>query len=132
MLPFPAGWNVLRVLLGGQSTQLLYVSRSQVNAQIPYGLLGSNVLELEGPNGTMTKQVSISETAPAVFLVIHHDRRLPAILHAPGGLVTTESPAAGGEALSIYLIRPWGGVARASGGFCGTFGHLVQPTPRHG
>ena len=124
--PFPSRLSGLRVLLGEQGTPLLYVSRSQVNAQIPYGLLGGTVLALEGPNGTMTQQVTISETAPAVFQVTHRDHTLPAIVHADGSLVRPEFPAVGGEALSLYLTGLGAVSPSLPAGFVAPYGILYS------
>jgi uncharacterized protein (TIGR03437 family) len=97
----------VRVTLDGQRLPLSYVSPTQINTQLPYGAFGSTVLRVSTPNGSADAILSLSDTAPAVFLV----NGRPAATHADGTLVSPESPAVPGEVISIYVT----GLGRVSG-----------------
>lgn len=102
-LPLP--FDLLRTSLtvGGRRMPLLYVSPTQINAQLPFDAQGQATLRITTPNGSAETSVNISEAAPAIFSVLTEFGRLAAVLHANGALVTSASPAEAGEFLAVYL-----------------------------
>ncbi len=58
------------VLVGGSPTPLLYVSPSQINAQLPYGLSGNTAIQVKTAAGTSnTDTISVAARAPKIFTV---------------------------------------------------------------
>jgi len=82
---------------------LMFVSPQQINAQLPSGLSAGNyTLEIQNsgqPNisGTFT----VARNAPGLFFQTINSVNYATALHADGSLVTTASPAAAGETISL-------------------------------
>lgn len=100
--PLPTELSGAFLVLNGRRLPLLYVSGTQINAQLPFDA-GSGTLTVTSPNGSFSTSVNISAAAPAIFTTATEAGSLPTVLHGNGQLVTTSSPAQAGEALSIYL-----------------------------
>ncbi len=96
--PLPTQMFGTTVTLNNVPLPLLYVSPNQINAQLPFALLGEATLRVSNPNGASEARVSIFQAAPGIFSVAPN----PAILHASGTLVSAASPAQPGEMVSIY------------------------------
>lgn len=101
--PLPTMLAGTEVTFEGTRLPLLFVSRSQINAQLPFGAVGRGVLRVSNPNGGSQSTIVISETAPAILTLGLETGRYPAVLHQDGTLCTEVSPAHPGEALSVYL-----------------------------
>ena len=85
---------------------LFFVSREQVNVQIPFGLTGERATIRVTKAGAITGEVSVplAPTSPGVFSFIQQQSLFAAIVtHADGTLVTIEQPAAPGETVVIYV-----------------------------
>jgi len=93
----------VQVKLNGRPLPLLFVGRTQVNSQLPYGTVGTAQVELSGPNGSSAATVEIRRAAPAIFHVRRGPDIYPALLHVDGRLVSKEQPASPGEWLSLYM-----------------------------
>lgn len=68
------------VLFGGLAAPLLYVSSTQINAVVPYGVDGQESAEMEvRSNGAavMTERVLLKGAAPAIFLPIFNQDYSP-------------------------------------------------------
>ena len=102
-VPLPLLLGEVSITVGGQPVPLMYVSRTQINAQLPFGVTGAATLRLQGPNGTAEVPVQVEAVAPAIFQVSVAGETVPAVLHANGRLVTSQEPAGAGEWLSLYL-----------------------------
>jgi uncharacterized protein (TIGR03437 family) len=102
-VPLPQLLGDVSITVGGQPVPLMYISRTQINAQLPFGVTGAVTLRLQGPNGTAEVPVYVAEVAPAIFQVSVAGETVPAVLHDNGRLVTSEDPAVAGEWLSLYL-----------------------------
>ncbi len=82
---------------------LMFVSQGQINAQLPSSLTpGNYTLEIENagqPNisGTFT----VARNAPGLFFQTINSVNYAMALHADGSMVTTASPAAAGETISL-------------------------------
>ncbi len=103
-VPLPTSISGVSVTLDGQRLPLLYISPTQVNAQLPFDVAASALLRVTTPNGSSEVSVSLSEVAPALF---------PAgsVAHADGTPVSTGAPAKPGEFLLVFLT----GLGRVNG-----------------
>jgi len=102
-LPYPTRLGGVQVDYGNPHLPLLYVSRTQINAQLSFGPAFAQTLRVITPAGEVSVPLQWRETAPAVFLVTAQSAQLPAITHLNGSLVSFQSPAKPGEWLSLYL-----------------------------
>jgi uncharacterized protein (TIGR03437 family) len=82
---------------------LLFVSPQQINAQIPYGLPdGSYTLEVQNVGQTeISGPLTVARNAPGLFSNTIGSTAYAMAFHADGSLVSTSSPAAGGETISM-------------------------------
>jgi len=110
--PLPTNLFGLTVTLNQLPLPLLYVSATQVNAQIPFDFTGSGSLQVLTPNGSTTVNVTVSNVAPAIFAIPFGQSFLPAATHASGVIVSASVPAQPGEFISIYMT----GLGRVNGG----------------
>ena len=92
------------VHIGGAPVPLLFVSRLQINAQLPAELApGEHTLTVRTAAGEGSTRIRIDGFAPSVFRVGYRGTSLPAVLHTDGSLVAPEAPGVPGEWLSIFL-----------------------------
>ncbi len=101
--PLPTELGGSEVTLNGVKLPLLFVSRGQINAQLPFDVLGAATLRVSTPNGGSQTVLTVLDTAPAILTLNYPNGAFPAVLHQDGTLVTDFSPARSGEALSVYL-----------------------------
>jgi len=94
-LPLPTQLSGVSLTLNGQRLPLFYVSATQINAQLPFGVIGSATMRLTSANGSVEVPVRISELAPAVFA--------GGVLRLNGTRVSAAAPAQQGEWISVYL-----------------------------
>ncbi len=107
-LPLPTGLSGASVTLNGRPVPLVYVSGTQINAQLPYDVQGYATLVVATPNGTAVVPVTVSEVAPAIFYTAGVQ---PAVVHANGALVSAAAPGETGEWITVYLT----GLGRLNG-----------------
>ena len=102
-LPLPGvlGGTVAR--WNGTPLPLLFVSRHQVNLQLPFVAPAEGVLRLESPYGVTESRLRLRDAAPAIFHLVTETGRWPAITRAGGALVTAADPARAGEWVTVYL-----------------------------
>lgn len=99
-LPLPPSLGGTQVTLNGRRVPLLFVSRSQINTQLPFDVVpGPATLRVTTANGFAETTVEIRPAAPGIFMAGSE----PAVLHQNGRLVTASSPAVPGEFVSIYM-----------------------------
>jgi len=89
--------------LNGRPLPLLYVSGSQINAQIPFDIQGPATLRVATQNGTAYASVVVGEVAPAIFTAPIDGGLSPVVFHANGSRVSAKSPAFAGEQVIIHL-----------------------------
>ncbi len=104
-LPLPAQLSNTQVFIAGQSVPLFYVSRTQINALVPFGINPNTRQQILVQNEATYSQpvsVDVGPAQPASFLsggnVIAQAYRGS----APPFLVTTASPTQAGDVLVIY------------------------------
>lgn len=78
---------------------LWFVSPSQINAQLPFGLSARVEVRVRGAS----QSVAISPRAPRFFTVTMDGIGEPLLFHANYTLVSAQSPAAPGEAVIAYV-----------------------------
>ena len=103
-LPTVIGDSCLTV--NGAPTHLLFVSPTQVNAELPAQASGNVALVMHTPGGVSnTFFLTVATAAPAVFLTtIDGVGNVPAIVRWNNGLVVTATnPVHRGDTLTIYL-----------------------------
>ncbi len=99
------------VTFNGIAAPLLYVSTTQINAQVPYEVAGQktvNVVVTHNLRASPAFSVPLADTSPAIFTVTQNGNGQGAILNSNiqnPSLVTpnsVENPAAKGSGISIY------------------------------
>ncbi|OFV97820.1 MAG: hypothetical protein A3H28_10815 [Acidobacteria bacterium RIFCSPLOWO2_02_FULL_61_28] len=106
--PLPTELGGVRVKFNGIPAPLFFVSRTQINVQIPFELPGYSAsvqVEKTTPQGTIVSAaapVALSTGAPGVFTVSGDGQGPGVIVHADFSPVTAESPALPGEPLIAY------------------------------
>ncbi len=110
-LPLPVELGGASVTLNGRTLPLLFVSRTQINAQLPFDVQGTATLRVSSAGGSGETTITLADAAPAIFVL---GRDQPAVAHASGTLVTEASPARPGETVAVFLTgigRPDGDIA---------------------
>ena len=106
-IPLPTSLAGVRVIIGGLAAPLLYVSPTQINAQVPLELAGSTLTTVQvllngvsGPGAVLT----MSPTGPGIFAVNQAGTGRGAVLHSSShGAVTSSDPARPSEFLEVYM-----------------------------
>jgi uncharacterized protein (TIGR03437 family) len=113
-LPDDMAGTIVRV--NGIRAPLTYVSPSQVNLQIPFGLsAGHGTLEVDRGSGRLfSLAIELTEFAPAIFTSNQTGTGAAVALHANSTFVNDRAPASVAEAISIL---------------CSGLGLLTQPVP---
>jgi uncharacterized protein (TIGR03437 family) len=102
--PLPQEMNGTSLSVNGQPLPLLFVSPHQINAQLPYGILGRVMLQLRRGDEFTDVPVTVRSSAPSIFRVPAGLRRYAAILRAVDySLVLPGRPVKAGEYIMIYL-----------------------------
>lgn len=84
---------------------LFFVSRGQINGQLPYGLtLGPIQIRVKWASRTTASQtITVCGRNPRLLTVDMSGRGSPIAVHTDGRLVSAGNPATGGEALILFL-----------------------------
>ncbi|OFV98388.1 MAG: hypothetical protein A3H28_02515 [Acidobacteria bacterium RIFCSPLOWO2_02_FULL_61_28] len=90
--PLPRELSGVSVTANGELLPLLFVSPTQINAQLPFVLRDGAALRVRTANGVFDTPVIVSESAPGIFAVAHQN----------GELVSGASPSRPGEYLTAY------------------------------
>jgi uncharacterized protein (TIGR03437 family) len=82
---------------------LLFVSPTQINAQLPSGLADGNyTLEVQNTGQPeISGALTVARDAPGLFSSVVGSTAYAMAFHADGSLVSTSSPAAAGETISL-------------------------------
>jgi uncharacterized protein (TIGR03437 family) len=105
-LPLPTRLNGTSIAIAGQNIPLIFVSTTQVNAQLPFQLSsGSAVLTVQNGSGlSASRTITIAPTSPAVFTTTSDGKGDAITVHAnfsPVRRVTGES-AQTGETIILF------------------------------
>jgi uncharacterized protein (TIGR03437 family) len=106
-IPVPTALANSCLTVNGQPIPLIFVSSSQINAQMPFQAVGQETIVFHGPSGTSDNfNITVQPTAPAVFLsgVAGPQTNLPTVIRLDNGLLATDSnPIHRNDTLVIYL-----------------------------
>lgn len=92
------------VLIGGTAAPLLYVSPTQINTIIPFGVSGASTqiqIDYQGQTVASTN-VPVEAASPAVFSMNGNGGGQGAILNQNGSVNSSSNPAAPGSVVAIY------------------------------
>lgn len=105
--PYPtgAGLNGVTVLINNKPAALYFVSSGQINCIVPYATQGptATIVVNNGGTSSNTVTVPVATTAPGLFSTAQNGTGTAALRHADFSLVTSTSPAVGGETVLLYL-----------------------------
>jgi uncharacterized protein (TIGR03437 family) len=106
-IPVPTALANSCITVNGQPIPLIFVSPSQVNAQMPFQAVGAETVVVHTPGGTSGNyNLTVQPNAPAVFLsgVAGPQSNLPTIIRVANNTLATDSnPIHPGDSLVIYL-----------------------------
>jgi uncharacterized protein (TIGR03437 family) len=101
--PLPTSLGGTTVTINGRRLPLFYVSATQINAQLPFDMLGRVTLVVTTPNGSVEIPAEVGTVAPAIFVFPSASGATPAVVHANGALVSDAAPARPSEILTVYM-----------------------------
>ena len=105
-LPIPTSLFDTTVTFNGVAAPLFYVSKTQINAEVPFETpMGQVTVQVQRADMTSpaTQTVTVAPVSPGIFTYLQQGVTVGAILHAKDfSFVTATSPAVSGEALSIF------------------------------
>jgi uncharacterized protein (TIGR03437 family) len=105
-IPLPTALANSCVTVNGQPVPLIFVSPTQINAQMPFQAVGDETVLVVTPGGTSDNfNLVVQPNAPAVFLsgVAGPVTDLPTVIRVANGLLVTDSnPIHPGDILVIY------------------------------
>lgn len=120
-IPLPFDIAAADVLIDGVPAPLLYVSPSQINAQVPCNIQpprrSAVIVRGEGRPSSEPEYLQVDEVSPAIFTLDSSGLRAGAILHADFSLVDKDSPVKPGDWVLI---------------FCGGLGQTLPPSLESG
>ena len=106
-IPVPTALASSCLTVNGEPMPLIFVSPTQVNAQMPFQAIGNVVMVVHTPGGVSPNfNLVVQPTAPAVFLSGSAGplTNLPTVLRGSTDLLVTDSnPVHIGDTLTIYL-----------------------------
>jgi uncharacterized protein (TIGR03437 family) len=106
-IPLPTALGDSCVTVNGQLMPIIFVSPTQINAQMPFQAIGDTVVVVHTPGGISDNfDLTIEATAPAVFLSASAGplTNLPTVMRASDGLLISDSdPVHPGDTLMVYL-----------------------------
>jgi len=104
-LPLPNQLSNTQVYIAGQSVPLFFVSKTQINALVPFGINANTRQQILVQNEATYSQpvpVDVGPAQPAAFLSGGNTIAVAYRGSAPGFLVNAGSPARTGDVLVIY------------------------------
>jgi len=118
------------ITVNGQPVPVIFVSPTQINAQLPFQALGNVTMIVHTPGGLSDNfNLTIPPTAPAVFLsgVAGPQTNLPTVLRQTNSLLVTDSnPIHRSDSLTIYLTGCGQTSPQVSDGFPAPSNPLAQ------
>jgi uncharacterized protein (TIGR03437 family) len=106
-IPVPTALANSCITVNGQPIPLIFVSPTQVNAQMPFQAVGAETIVVHTPGGTSDNfNLIVQPNAPAVFLsgVAGPATNLPTVVRLGNGLLATDAnPINRNDVLVIYV-----------------------------
>ncbi|HYP09709.1 MAG TPA: SBBP repeat-containing protein [Bryobacteraceae bacterium] len=101
-LPFPTSLGNVRVILNGTPIPLIYVSPTQINAQLPYETpLGTVQLIVEARGQTATGTITVLAASPGI---LYYGDNRAVVVNPTGEVNGTTTPAPAGSIVTFYLV----------------------------
>lgn len=104
------GWNLavakedpVSVRIDGAEIPVLFASRLQINAQLPFDVGAEAEFEVGTRAGTARQTIQVRRTAPAIFTAPHQDLRPAVAIHSDGRPVSALEPAVPGEGIDLFV-----------------------------
>lgn len=105
--PLPTALGESCITVNGLPIPLILVSNNEINAQIPFEIVGNATLILRTPGGVSDNfNVQVASSAPSIFraMIAGFDGLVPTIINGRNGLLVTGSnPVKKGDSIVIYL-----------------------------
>jgi uncharacterized protein (TIGR03437 family) len=103
--PYPLGLGGITVLINNLLAPVQYISATQINAIVPYGVTGPTAAIVVNKTGQASNEVRVpvSTTAPGVFSLDQDGIGVGAILHTDFSLVSQANPARRNQNVFVYL-----------------------------
>jgi uncharacterized protein (TIGR03437 family) len=102
-IPLPTALGESCLTVNGLPVPMIFVSSTQINAQMPYQAVGSVTMVLRTPGGVSDNyNLTVLPAAPSVFRNVETDSAL-VVRAANNTVVTPSNPVRGGDVLTIYL-----------------------------
>ena len=106
-IPVPTALANSCITVNGQPIPLIFVSPSQINAQMPFQAVGAETIVVHTPGGLSDNyNLTVQPNAPAVFLsgVAGPQTNLPTVIRLANGFLATDSnPIHPNDTLVIYV-----------------------------
>ncbi|MCZ6750197.1 MAG: hypothetical protein O7E51_00025 [Acidobacteria bacterium] len=105
MIPLPRSINGTQVFINNIASPLIFVSPSQINAQVPCEVTPGSTINVFVQVGSLPgplEALQIQAATPGVFSVTQNGMGAGAILHANFTLVDSNSPVVAGETILIF------------------------------
>jgi len=106
-IPVPTALADSCLTVNGQPMPIVFVSPTQINAQMPFEAVGNVTINVHTPGGASDNfNLTVQPTAPAVFLsgVAGPETNLPTVIRSDNNLIVTDSnPVHRNDTLVIYL-----------------------------
>jgi len=101
--PLSQALSGVTVTINDQILGLLFVSAGQINAQVPSTLADGTYTLVVHNSGQadVSTTFTVARDAPGLFAQTINSQQYVLAMHADGSLVTPDSPAAGGETISV-------------------------------
>jgi uncharacterized protein (TIGR03437 family) len=105
-VPLPTSLAGITVFIGGTPAPLLYVSPTQINAQIPQEVAGRTTTSLQvvvNAVASAAATINLASTGPGIYTLNQSGSGRGAILHSGSHFVVSSTdPAKPGEILEVY------------------------------
>jgi uncharacterized protein (TIGR03437 family) len=106
-IPVPTALGDSCLTVNGQPMPMIFVSPTQINAQMPFQAVGNVTMIVHTPGGVSDNfNITVQPTAPAVFRsgVAGDDVNVPTVLRSSNNLLVTDTnPVHRNDTLVIYL-----------------------------
>jgi uncharacterized protein (TIGR03437 family) len=105
--PLPTALGESCITVNGLPIPLIFVSGTEINAQLPFEVLGATTLILRTPGGVSDNfNLTVNSTAPSIFrtMLAGLDGQIATIVNGRNGLLVTGSnPIKRNDSITIYL-----------------------------
>jgi uncharacterized protein (TIGR03437 family) len=104
-LPLPSQLGQTQVIIGGEAMPLFFVSDSQINAMLPYGITVNRpyqVVVQRGTSSTLPETITLAAAGPAVFTKDETGIGSGLVFDVQFRSIDATNPATAGDAIVIY------------------------------